>query len=96
MKEAVIVSAVRTPIGKAKRGTLAKMRPDDMASVVLREVVNRTDGAVKTEDVDDVIIGNAMPEAEQGLNLARVALLRAGFPDKVPGVTVNRFCSSGV
>ncbi len=96
MREAVIVSAVRTAIGKAKRGTLVKVRPDDLAATVLKEVVNRVDGFIKAEDVDDVIIGNAMPEAEQGLNMARVALLRAGFPDTVPGVTVNRFCSSGL
>ncbi len=96
MKEAVIVSAVRTPIGKAKRGSLAKFRPDDMAAIVLNEVLNRTSGVVKPEDVDDVIIGNAMPDAEQGLNMARVAVLRAGFPDSVPAVTVNRFCSSGL
>ena len=96
MKEAVIVSAVRTPIGKAKRGSLVKFRPDDMAAIVIKEVVNRTNGAVKPEDIDDVIIGNAFPEAEQGLNMARIAVLRAGFPDTIPAVTVNRFCSSGI
>ncbi len=96
MKEAVIVSAVRTPIGKAKRGSLVKFRPDDMAAIVIKEVVNRTNGAVKPEDIEDVIIGNAFPEAEQGLNMARIAVLRAGFPDSVPAVTVNRFCSSGL
>ena len=96
MKEAVIVSAVRTPIGKAKRGSLVKFRPDDMAAIVIKEVVNRANGAVKPEDIDDVIIGNAFPEAEQGLNMARIAVLRAGFPDTIPAVTVNRFCSSGI
>ncbi len=96
MRDAVIVSAVRTPIGKAKRGSLVKFRPDDMAAIVIKEVVNRTNGAVKPEDIDDVIIGNAFPEAEQGLNMARIAVFRAGFPDSVPAVTVNRFCSSGL
>ena len=96
MKEAVIVSAVRTPIGKAKRGSLAKFRPDDLAAIVIKEVINRTNGAVKPEDIDDVVIGNAFPEAEQGLNMARIAVLRAGLPDSVPAVTVNRFCSSGI
>ena len=96
MREAVIVSAVRTPIGKAHRGTLVKFRPDDMAATVIKEVINRTNGAVKPEDIDDVVIGNAFPEAEQGLNMARVAVLRAGLPDTVPAVTVNRFCSSGL
>ena len=96
MKEAVIVSAVRTPVGKAKRGSLVKFRPDDLAAIVMKEVVKRTNGAVKPEDIDDVIIGNAFPEAEQGLNMARIAVFRAGFPDSVPAVTVNRFCSSGL
>ena len=96
MREAVIVSAVRTPVGKAKRGTLKKFRPDDMAAIVLNEVLNRTNGAVKPEDVEDVIIGNAMPEAEQGVNVARIAVHRAGWPDSVPAVTVNRFCASGL
>jgi len=96
MREAVIVSAVRTPIGKAKRGSLVKFRPDDMAAIVIKEVVNRTNSAVKPENIDDVIIGNAFPEAEQGLNMARIAVFRAGFPDSVPAVTVNRFCSSGL
>jgi acetyl-CoA acyltransferase len=96
MKEAVIVSAVRTPIGKAKRGSLAKFRPDDLAAIVIKEVINRANGAVKPEDIDDVVIGNAFPEAEQGLNMARIAALRAGLPDSVPAVTVNRFCSSGI
>jgi acetyl-CoA acyltransferase len=96
MKEAVIVSAVRTPIGKAKRGSLVKFRPDDLAAIVIKEVINRTGGAVKPEQIEDVIIGNAFPEAEQGLNMARIASIRAGLPDSVPAVTVNRFCSSGL
>ncbi len=96
MNEAVIVAAARTPIGKAHRGSLVKFRPDDMAAIVIKEVINRAGGAVKPEDIDDVVIGNAFPEAEQGLNMARVAVLRAGLPDSVPAVTVNRFCSSGI
>ncbi len=95
MKEAVIVSAVRTAVGRAKRGALANVRPDEMAAVVIKEVLNRAE-PVKAEDVEDVIIGCAFPEGEQGMNVARVALLRAGLPHTVPGQTVNRFCSSGL
>jgi acetyl-CoA acyltransferase len=95
MKEAVIVSAVRTAVGKAKRGTLVDVRPDDMAAVVLREVVKRA-APVPVEAVEDVILGCAIPEGEQGLNIARIAAMRAGFPYSVPAHTVNRFCSSGV
>ncbi len=95
MKEAVIVSAARTAVGRAKRGTLADVRPDDMAAVVIKEVLNRAP-AVEAEDVEDVILGCAFPEGEQGMNVARVALLRAGLPYSVPGQTVNRFCASGL
>ena len=95
MKQAVIVSAVRTAVGRAKRGTLADVRPEEMASTVIGEVINRA-GPVKAKDVEDEIMGCAMPEAEQGLNVARVALLRAGLPHTVPGQTVNRACSSGL
>lgn len=95
MKEAVIVSAVRTAVGRAKRGTLANVRPDDMASVVIKEVLNRAE-PVKAEDVEDVVMGCCWPEAEQGLNVARVALLRAGLPYTIPGQTVVRACSSGL
>jgi acetyl-CoA acyltransferase len=95
MKEAVIVSAVRTAVGRAKRGTLADVRPDEMASVVIKEVLNRAE-LVKAEDVEDVVMGCCFPEAEQGLNVARVALLRAGLPYTVPGQTVVRACSSGL
>jgi acetyl-CoA acyltransferase len=95
MKEAVIVSAVRTPVGRAKRGTLVNYRPDDMAAVVIAEVLKRADG-VEPEMVEDVIIGCAFPEAEQGMNVARSASLQAGLPYTVPGQTVNRFCSSGL
>jgi acetyl-CoA acyltransferase len=95
MKEAVIVSAVRTAVGRAKRGTLADVRPDEMAAVVVKEVLNRAE-PVEAGSVEDVIMGCAMPEAEQGLNVARIALLRAGLPYTVPGQTVNRFCASGL
>ena len=95
MKEAVIVSAARTAVGRANRGTLVDVRPDEMASVVIKEVLSRAE-PVKAEDVEDVILGCSFPEGEQGLNVARNALLRAGLPDSVPGQTVNRFCSSGL
>ncbi len=95
MKEAVIVSAVRTAVGRARRGTLVDVRPDEMAAVVIKEALKRA-GPVRVEEVEDVIIGCAMPEGEQGMNVSRVALLRAGLPYTVPGQTVNRFCSSGL
>jgi acetyl-CoA acyltransferase len=95
MKEAVIVSGVRTAVGQATRGTLADVRPDDLSAVVIKEVLNRAE-PVKAEDVEDVILGCSFPEAEQGLNVARVALLRAGLPYTVPGQTVVRACSSGL
>jgi len=95
MKDAVIVSAVRTAIGKAPAGTLRFMRPDEMGAVVIAEALRRAPG-VRGEDVDDVILGCAMPEAEQGLNVARIASLRAGVPVSAAAVTVNRFCSSGL
>ncbi len=95
MQEAVIVSAVRTAVGKAKKGTLRDMRPEDMAAVVLKEVVNRAPG-VTPEMIEDVLMGCAMPEGPQGLNIARLAVFRAGFPYTVPAATINRFCSSGL
>ena len=95
MKETVIVSAVRTAVGRAKRGTLVDYRPDETAAVVIGEALRRAEG-VGPEMVEDVIIGCAIPEAEQGMNVARVALLRAGLPYTVPGQTINRFCSSGL
>ncbi len=95
MREAVIVSAARTAVGKAPRGTLRQTRPDEMAAVVIREVLKRAND-LDPALVEDVIIGCAFPEAEQGMNVARVALLRAGLPYTVPGQTVNRFCSSGL
>ena len=95
MREAVIVSAVRTAVGRARRGTLVNVRPDEMAAVVIREALNRA-GPVQAEDIEDVILGCSFPEAEQGMNVARIALLRAGLPYDVPGQTVNRSCSSGL
>ena len=94
-RDPVIVAAARTPVGKAKRGSLATVRPDDMAVVVIKELLKRTD-AVKPEDVDDVIFGCAFPEGEQGLNMTRLVALRAGLPVSVPAETINRFCSSGM
>jgi acetyl-CoA acyltransferase len=95
MKEAVIVSAARTPVGKAPNGALRSTRPDDMAALVIDAALNRAPAFDRT-DVDDVILGCAMPEAEQGLNVARIASLRAGLPVSASAVTVNRFCSSGL
>jgi acetyl-CoA acyltransferase len=95
MKEAVIVSAVRTPVGKAPNGVLRATRPDDLAAIVIREALARAPG-LDPADVDDVILGCAMPEAEQGLNVARIASLRAGLPVSASAITVNRFCSSGL
>ena len=94
-REAVIVSAVRTPVGKAKRGGLATARPDELAAAVLRELLNRT-SSLDPKEVEDVVLGCAFPEGEQGLNMARMVALRAGLPDTVPGETINRYCSSGV
>ena len=94
MRDAVIVSAVRTPVGRGVKGTLANTRPDDLAALVLSEAVKRA--GVDASIVEDVYLGCAIPEAEQGLNIARLAALRAGMPDSVGGVTINRFCSSGL
>ena len=95
MTSAVIVSAARTAIGKAPRGTLRTTRPEEMAAAAVRAVLERAP-VVDAADIDDVILGCAMPEAEQGMNVARIASLRAGLPVEVPAQTVNRFCSSGL
>ncbi|MBI3733267.1 MAG: acetyl-CoA C-acyltransferase [Chloroflexi bacterium] len=95
MKEAVIVSGARTAVGKAPGGKLKSYRPDDMAAMVIKEAVARAPG-LDANEIEDVIIGCATPEAEQGSNVARVAAQRAGLPYTVPGQTVNRFCSSGL
>lgn len=95
MRDAVIVSAARTPIGRAPKGTLRYTRPDDLAAIALRAALDRAKG-IAPEEVDDIILGCATPEAEQGLNVARVAALRAGLPESVPAITINRFCASGL
>jgi acetyl-CoA acyltransferase len=95
MHDAVIVSAVRTPVGKAPSGTLRGTRPDELGALVIAEALRRAPG-LDPGDIDDVIFGCAMPEAEQGLNVARIASLRAGIPVEASAVTVNRFCSSGL
>ena len=95
MREAVIVTSLRTAIGKAPRGALRYTRPDDMAAVVLSEALRRTPG-LQAEEIEDVILGCAIPEGEQGHNMARIATLRAGLPPTVSAMTINRFCSSGL
>jgi len=95
MADAVIVSAVRTAVGKAPNGTLRGTRPDELAAAVIAEALRRAPG-IDASEVDDVILGCAMPEGEQGLNVARIASLRAGVPVSTPAVTINRFCSSGL
>src|ERR1700719_542120 len=95
MHDAVIVSAVRTPTGKAPHGVLRGTRPDDLAAAAIAEALRRAPG-IEAGEIDDVILGCAMPEAEQGLNVARIASLRAGIPVSASAVTINRFCSSGL
>jgi len=95
MSDAVIVSAVRTAVGKAPNGTLRGTRPDELAATVIGEALRRAPG-IEPSEIEDVIIGCAMPEAEQGLNVARIASLRAGVPVSASAVTVNRFCASGL
>lgn len=95
MKDAVIVSAVRTPVGKAKRGGLATVRTDEMAATTIQALLKRTPN-LDPAQIEDVVIGCAFPEGEQGLNMARMIALRAGLPDSVPAETINRYCSSGV
>src|SRR6266516_817557 len=95
MNEAVIVSGARTAVGRAPRGTLRATRPDDMAAAAIAEAVKRA-GGLDPAEVEDVLLGCAVPEGSQGLNVARVAALRAGLPEGVPAQTVNRFCSSGL
>jgi acetyl-CoA acyltransferase len=95
MPEAVIVSAVRTPVGRAYKGSLRATRPDDLAALAIKEALARVP-AVNVEQIDDVILGCAMPEGEQGMNVARIASLRAGLPVETSAMTINRFCSSGL
>ena len=95
MPEAVVVDCLRTAVGKSGRGALRNVRPDDLAATVIRDLLRRHP-EVPVDEIDDVIMGCAIPEGESGMNVARVAALRAGLPDSVPGVTINRFCSSGL
>jgi acetyl-CoA acyltransferase len=95
MAEAVIVSAVRTPVGRAYKGSLRATRPDDLAALAIREALGRVPG-LDVKEIDDVILGCAMPEGEQGMNVARIAALRAGLPVETSAMTINRFCSSGL
>jgi len=94
IRDAVIVAAARTPVGKAKRGSLATVRPDEMAALVVQDLLKRVP-TLDPAEVDDVILGCAFPEGEQGLNMARTVALRAGLPFTVSGETINRYCSSG-
>jgi acetyl-CoA acyltransferase len=94
MKEAVIVAGARTPVGKAKKGTLKDMRPDDLGALVVKETINRAGNY--NGNIDDLMIGCAMPEAEQGMNMARNIGALAGLPYTVPAITINRYCSSGL
>ena len=95
MPEAVIVSSVRTPVGRGYKGSLRTTRPDDLAAIVIKEALARVPG-LDPKEIDDVILGCAMPEGEQGMNVARIAALRAGLPVETSAMTVNRFCSSGL
>ncbi len=94
MRNAVIVAAARTAVGKAPKGTLRAVRPDDMAAAVIQAIVQRS--GIDPAEIEDLVLGCAFPEAEQGMNVARIVALRAGLPDTVCGQTVNRFCSSGL
>jgi len=95
MREAVIVSSVRTAVGKAPKGTLRATRPDDLAAAAIKEAIARAKG-LDVKEIEDVILGCAIPEAEQGMNVARIASLRAGLPVETSAMTINRFCSSGL
>ena len=95
MREAVIVSSVRTPIGRAFKGTLRATRPDELAAVAIKGALDRVP-QLDPKEIEDVILGCAMPEAEQGMNVARIASLRAGLPVEASAITINRFCSSGL
>jgi acetyl-CoA acyltransferase len=95
MAEAVIVSAVRTPVGRAYKGSLRATRPDDLAALAIKEALGRVP-VIDAKEIDDVILGCAMPEGEQGMNVARIAALRAGLPVETSAMTINRFCSSGL
>ena len=95
MGNVYVASAVRTPVGKAYKGSFANFRPDDLAAIAMKEAVRRVEG-LNPEDIEDIILGCAMPEGEQGMNVARIAQACAGLPDSIPAITINRFCSSGL
>src|SRR6201996_4375700 len=95
MRDVVIVSAVRTPVGKAYKGTLRTTRPDDLGAIAIKGALERVP-QVDVREIEDVILGCAMPEAEQGMNVARIASLRAGLPVECSAMTINRFCASGL
>src|SRR5262249_13802917 len=95
MREIVIASSVRTPVGRAFKGTLRATRPDELAAVAVKSALERVP-QLDPKEIEDVILGCAMPEAEQGMNVARIASLRAGLPVEVSAMTINRFCSSGL
>src|SRR5258707_12601985 len=95
MRDAVIVSSVRTPVGKAFKGALRATRPDDLAAIAIQEAIRRVPG-LDPNEIEDIILGCAMPEAEAGMNVARNAALRAGLPVEISAITINRFCSSGL
>src|SRR5450755_481674 len=95
MREVIIASSVRTPVGRAYKGTLRATRPDELAAIAIKGALERVP-QLDAKEIEDVILGCAMPEAEQGMNVARIASLRAGLPVTVSAMTVNRFCSSGL
>src|SRR5579864_8596805 len=95
MREVIIASSVRTPVGRAYKGTLRATRPDELAAVAIKGALDRVP-QLDPKEIEDVIMGCAMPEAEQGMNVARIASLRAGLPVEVSALTINRFCSSGL
>src|ERR1700756_2530813 len=95
MREVIIASSVRTPVGRAYKGTLRATRPDELAAVAIKGALDRVP-QLDPKEIEDVIMGCAMPEAEQGMNVARIASLRAGLPVEVSAMTINRFCSSGL
>ena len=95
MREVIIASSVRTPVGRAYKGTLRATRPDELAAVAIKGALERVP-QLDHREIEDVILGCAMPEAEQGMNVARIASLRAGLPVEVSALTINRFCSSGL
>src|SRR5499427_828687 len=95
MKEVIIASSVRTPVGRAFKGTLRATRPDELAAIAIKGALDRIP-QLDVKEIEDVILGCAMPEAEQGMNVARIAALRAGLPVEISALTINRFCSSGL